>query len=119
MAKCCISRIYLLKKNWNTLGETVRLRSNEFTTEEVLGLKSFLKLLANEYSDMELLSTGIQDKTKATQAIAAAKEFRKIVRECDNAASDRDFKSIIEKYPKTVELLNTFLDSMKDVPDEL
>ena len=87
--------------------------------QEVLGVKSFLKALANEYGDMELLAGGIQDDAMKKTAISNAKEFRRLIRQCDDAASAGDFKKINELYPTTAALLNSVLASMQDVPDEL
>jgi hypothetical protein len=87
--------------------------------QEVLGIKAFLKALANEYGDLELLSGGIQDDTRKKAAITDAKEFRKLIRQCDDAASAGDFNKINKLYPVTAALLNSVLSSMQDVPDEL
>ena len=87
--------------------------------KEVLGLKFFLKQLSNEYYDMELLSTGIVDKAKASEALEIAKGFRKNIRACDDAASAGNIGLITEKYPSTSQQLKTFLELLQDVPDEL
>ena len=97
-----------MKENPDTFGE-----------KEILTSKIFLKQLANEYSDMDLLSRGIIDPAKATEARQIAKEFRKAVRECDDAASKSDLNKIVDLYPTTASLLDKFLSFLQDVPDEL
>ena len=89
------------------------------TEQEILGIKAFLKQLANEYSDMDLLSKGIIDPKQAEEARAVGKEFRKLIRACDDAASEGNLDKILELYPKTADLLNKFLVYLQDVPDEL
>ena len=79
----------------------------------------FLRSLASEYQDMELLSRGIQDSNNAAEAISAAKEFRRLVRDCDDAVSSRDLKKVIELYPKTTELFDKYLGYLQDIPSEL
>ena len=87
--------------------------------QEIQGLKLFLKRLSNEYYDMELLSRGIQDEKLSSEAVAMAKKFRLVIRECDDAASAGDLKKIIELYPQTSELLNKYFSYLQDVPDEV
>lgn len=113
------SKILKYQKDWNNLAATVKSRSAEMSQQEVLGMKAFLKQLANEYRDMQLLGTGITDKDKQQQSMEVAKEFRKIIRECDDAASDNNFNKIMELYPRSAELLDSFLALLQDVPDEL
>ena len=64
--------------------ETVAKRSAEMDQKEVLGLKLFLKQLANEYYDMELLTRGIQDETK----VASAKLVRNVLNITGSLASN-------------------------------
>ena len=78
-----------------------------------------MKQLANEYSDMELLGKGIMDPAKAESAKSIAKNFRKQIRECDDAASEKNFAKILEIYPTTATELKDFLGLMQDVPDEI
>lgn len=68
---------------------------------------------------MDLLSKGIQDEKKVAEAKRIAKEFRKLVRQCDDAASNKEFAKIIQIYPQTSALLNDFLALLQDVPDEI
>ena len=68
---------------------------------------------------MELLGNGIPDAKKADEARRISKDFRKAVRQCDDAASDKNFAKIIEIYPQTASLLNDYLSLLQDVPDEL
>lgn len=68
---------------------------------------------------MELLGNGIPDARKADDARKIAKEFRKEVRLCDDAATDRNFDKILEIYPQTAALINDYLGLLQDVPDEL
>jgi len=113
------TKVLKYQTEWKSLASTIKLRANELSEQEVLGIKAFLKALANEYGDLELLSGGIQDDTRKKAAISDAKEFRKLIRQCDDAASAGDFNKINELYPVTAALLNSVLSSMQDVPDEL
>mmetsp|Transcript_7957 Transcript_7957/g.13209 ORF Transcript_7957/g.13209 Transcript_7957/m.13209 type:complete len:210 (-) Transcript_7957:991-1620(-) len=113
------SKLLKYQTDWKKLSDTIKSRSNEMSEQEVLGIKSFLKSLANEYSDMDLLSTGITDKEKAQEARNTAKEFRKVIRACDDAASDNNLAKITELYPESSNLLNKYLGFLQDVPDEL
>lgn len=101
------------------MADTIKTRNTEIDDNEVLNIKRFLKQLANEYEDMELLGGGIQDESKATDAKRIAKEFRKQIRQCDDAASIRDFNKIVEIYPQSAALLTDFLGLLQDVPDEI
>lgn len=113
------SKLLKYQKEWDTLASSVQVRKSEMDQKEVLGIKFFLKQLANEYYDMDLLSNTIADKEKATAAKALAKEFRSLVRECDDAASDNNLDKLLENYPKTAKQITNFLDLLSDVPDEL
>lgn len=98
---------------------TISERKNELSNKELLGIKGFLKQLANEYSDMELLMRGITDPQKAADAKTIAKDFRKKIRECDDAVGDGNLDKVIELYPTTAKQLTDFLLLLQDVPDEL
>jgi hypothetical protein len=87
--------------------------------KEILAAKAFMKSLANEYRDMELLSTGILDAGKAEEARDTAKAFRKVVRACDDAATNSDMKKVAELYPESASLMDKYLGFLQDVPDEL
>jgi hypothetical protein len=86
---------------------------------EVLDTKAFLRQLSNEYLDMEYLSKSIADKTKASDAINVAKEFRNTVRSAEKAMSDRNFPAVLEFYGQSNNLINQYLADLQDVPDEL
>lgn len=86
---------------------------------EVANIKYFMKDLMNSYQDMMLLANGVTDKDKSAQAKEIAKEFRVNIRECDKAATSKDFEVINSMYPKTKQEIADFLDLLRDVPDEL
>lgn len=87
--------------------------------KELMAIKVFLKQLANEYNDLIVLSNGIVDGEKRTQAKDLAKVFRVQIRECDDAVSAGNLGKILENYPVTAKELNTFLEFLQDVPDEI
>ena len=54
----CFTTIYLniiVQSDWTKLADTIKTRNTEIDENEVLNIKRFLKQLANEYEDMELL----------------------------------------------------------------
>ena len=87
--------------------------------EEWLNIKIFLKRLANEYYDMELLSKSIMDKEKAKEALTYAQQVRTKARECDDAISAKNYDKIIEVSPTMDKLFQNFFSALNDVPDEL
>eukprot|EP01031_Cornospumella_fuschlensis_P028975 gene28975-34967_t len=112
-------KVLKYQKDWDKLAETIKVRKDEFSDREVLDIKVFFKQLANEYTDMELLSKSITDKGKASQALEIAKQFRKAARECDDATSQRQFDKVLDLYKTSSGLLNNYLSLLQDVPDEL
>ena len=119
MTTLCESNANRVQSDWATLAQTIGDRRSELSDQEVLGIKAFLKQLANEYGDMKLLSRGIVDTDKAEHALSIAREFRQTIRKCDDAASDRDFDKILELYPRSAQMLVDYLEALQDVPDEL
>ena len=113
------SKVLKYQSEWDKLAGSIKARASEIDEKETQGIKIFLKQLANEYGDLELLSKGILDPTKAETAKSLAKTFRKQIRECDDAASDRNFAKILEIYPSTATELKDFLELLQDVPDEI
>jgi len=113
------SKVLKYQSEWNKLADSINTRGSEMSDVEILNIKYFLKQLANEYYDMELLSKGIPEPEKATLAKSLGKEFRLKIRECDDAASKGDLAKIVGIYPSTAKLLNDFLVLLQDVPDEL
>lgn len=113
------SKLVKYQSDWRTVADTVRTRKDSMDDKEKLNIKFFLKQLANEYYDMDLLSNSIGDKSKADQAKLIAKDFRVLVRSCDDAVSAGNLGKIDELYPKTSEQLNEFFALMSDVPDEI
>ena len=107
------------KNEWEKLSSTVKARGDEMKQDETLAIKLFLKQLANEYNDIERLSKGILDPQKSDRGIAIGKQFRKLIRECDDAVSKGDLNKIIENYPVSNKLLTEFIELLQDVPDEL
>lgn len=101
------------------MADVIKQRKNDLTNDEVVSAKTFMKQLANEYEDMMFLSNGISDKDNQEKARSYAKDLRTLVRECDRAASKRDFDYIIDTYPKTAADLDDFFAQMQDIPDEL
>jgi len=45
----------IVQSDWTKLADTIKTRNTEIDENEVLNIKRFLKQLANEYEDMELL----------------------------------------------------------------
>jgi hypothetical protein len=68
---------------------------------------------------MNLLSKSITDPQKNEEAKKVIIEFRKKIRECDDAASDNNISKVLDLYPYTASLLNNFLTLLQDVPDEI
>lgn len=99
--------------------EVIKQRKNELTNDELVSAKTFIKQLANEYEDLMFLSNGIADSEKQAKARSSAKDLRTLLRECDRAATKRDFDYIIDTYPKTAADLDDFFAQMQDIPDEL
>jgi hypothetical protein len=79
----------------------------------------FLKQLANEFYDMDLLSKTINDPIKQKEAKEIAKTFRLQIRECDDAAGKGNIAKVIENYPVTSKELKDFFGLMQDIPDEI
>ena len=115
------SKLLKYQSDWDKLAGNIKARQTDIegSEQETQGIKIFLKQLANEYGDMELLGQGILDKDKSTQAIAIAKTFRKQIRECDDAASVKNFAKVLEIYPTTAAELKDFIGLMQDIPDEI
>ena len=113
------SKVVKFQKDWDALAKSVESRGNQMDDKEILAIKLFLKQLANEYYDMDLLVSGVLDPKKAAEAKAIAKDFRSLIRQCDDAASDGNLKKILEVYPKTSAELKDFLALLQDVPDEI
>ena len=119
------SKLLKYKSEWTKLADTVKNRVASTSTDtkiddkEITGIKIFLKQLANEYYDMDLLSKGIVDSTKVARAKEIAKDFRAKIRECDDSASNGNLNKIVENYPITSGEIQEFIDLMNDVPDEL
>ncbi|KAJ1431610.1 hypothetical protein B484DRAFT_430215 [Ochromonadaceae sp. CCMP2298] len=113
------SKILKYQGDWKKLAATITSRPTEMDDKEILAAKAFMKSLANEYRDMELLSTGIMDKDKAQEARDTAKEFRKVVRACDDAATDSNMKKVAELYPESALLMDKYLGFLQDIPADL
>eukprot|EP01038_Epipyxis_sp_PR26KG_P014936 gene14936-20092_t len=113
------SKVIKFKNDWKQVIETIKSRQSDLTDVEVQNIKIFLKQLANEYGDMDLLSRSITDQDKAVKARTIAKDFRKQIRACDDAISEKQFNKVIEVYPATEKQLTEYLDLLSDVPDEI
>ena len=113
------SKLLKYQKEWTKLAENMKSRTVQMDDKEIVGTKLFLKQLANEYNDMNLLARGILDSSKAEKAKEIAKDFRVKVRECDDAMTDGNTNKIIENYPITSSEIAEFLELLSDVPDEL
>ena len=113
------SKLLKYQKEWTKLADNMKSRTVKMDDKEIVGTKLFLKQLANEYSDMNLLAKGIQDPVKSDKAKEIAKDFRVKIRECDDAVIDGDTSKIIENYPITNSEIAEFLELLSDVPDEL
>ena len=113
------SKLLKYQKEWTKLADNMKTRTVKMDDKEIVGTKLFLKQLANEYNDMNLLAKGIQDPSKSEKAKEIAKDFRVKIRECDDAVIDGDTSKIIENYPITSSEIAEFLELLSDVPDEL
>eukprot|EP00607_Mallomonas_marina_P008146 CAMPEP_0182425110 /NCGR_PEP_ID=MMETSP1167-20130531/11439_1 /TAXON_ID=2988 /ORGANISM="Mallomonas Sp, Strain CCMP3275" /LENGTH=171 /DNA_ID=CAMNT_0024605475 /DNA_START=126 /DNA_END=641 /DNA_ORIENTATION=- len=113
------SKVQKFQADWKTVANSVKERGDKMDTKEILNIKAFLKQLANEYYDLDLLTQSISDPVKVNQAKSLAKEFRVKIRECDDSATAGSLQKINENYPVTNKLLNDFLVLLQDVPDEL
>jgi hypothetical protein len=108
-----------MQGEWDKLANSIKSRQAEIDEKEIQGIKIFLKQLANEYYDMELVGKGILDPAKAEKAKEIATVFRKQIRECDDAASAGKLERIVELYPTTAGELKDFFALLQDVPDEI
>lgn len=113
------SKILKYQNDWLKLADAVKERGSSMDQKEILGIKVFLKQLANEYYDMELLASGIIDKETGIKAKSIAKDFRSKIRECDDALNNGNIEKISQIYPETSKELSDFLLLLQDVPDEL
>ena len=113
------SKLLKYQKEWTKLAENMKSRTVQMDDKEIVGTKLFLKQLANEYNDMNLLSKGILDTNKAEKAKGIAKDFRTRVRDCDDAMTNGDTSKIIDNYPITNNEINEFLELLSDVPQDL
>jgi hypothetical protein len=113
------SKILKYQMEWKKLADNLSSRNYKMDDSEITGTKIFLKQLANEYYDMELLTKSISDTQKAAKAKEIAKDFRIKIRECDDEASNGNIAKIGENYPITSSEISQFLDLLRDVPDEL
>ena len=113
------SKLIKYQNEWNKVANSVKTRGNDMDLKEQLGLKQFLKQLANEYYDMELLTKGIVDTNKKEQAKLIATDFRTKIRECDDAITDGNINKITDIYPVTSKELKDFFLLLQDIPDEL
>lgn len=113
------SKVLKFESDWKKVADSLAARDYKIDEKEVTNVKLFLKQLANEYYDMELLTKGIVEEAKVTKAKEIMKDFRAKVRECDDAASAGNLAKIGENYPITSSELSQFLDLLRDVPDEL
>ena len=111
--------MFCLQGEWDKLAGSVKDRVKDVDEKEVLSIKVFLKQLANEFYDMELLAKSINDPVKQKDAKEIAKQFRLEIRECDDAAGNGNVAKLIELYPKTSTELKDFFGLMQDVPDEI
>ena len=112
-------KVIKYQKDWDKVGESVLKRGSEMEETEIQTIKIFLKQMANEYGDMELLSRGISGEKDKADAIKIAKNLRLTFREMDNALSDKNIKKVSEGYPTTRDKISEFLKYLQDVPDEL
>ena len=112
-------KVIKYQKDWKLLVDALRPRVAEVESKEALNIKTFLKQLANEYYDLEVLSKSISDPAKAKLAMDLAKDFRAQMRANDDAASAGNIQKIVDSYPSTAKDLQDFLDLTSDVPDEI
>jgi len=114
------SKVRKYQKDWDKLADSVKTRGNDMDDKEKLGIKLFLKQLSNEYYDMELLTTGVVDADKKSQAISVAKDLRAKVRAIDDSITvGASLDKFQELYPETKKELSQFFELLQDVPDEL
>ena len=113
------NKLLKYQKDWKVLTDSVSKRKDEVDEKEKLNIKQFLKGLANEYYDMDLLSKSISDPDKKAKAIEVAKEFRTTIRSCDDALTNGGVDKLIDIYPSSAKYLVDFFDLLNDVPDEL
>jgi len=112
-------KVIKYQKDWKLLAEGLRPRVAEVDSKEALNIKTFLKQLANEYYDLEILSKSISDPAKAKVAMELAKDFRAQMRANDDAATAGNIQKIVDSYPSTAKDLQDFLDLTSDIPDEI
>lgn len=113
------SKLLKYQSEWNKLNNALSNREYKLEENEIVPTKLFLKQLANEYYDMELLSNGIIDKSKLNKAKDISKDFRSKIRQIDDEISKGNYNIINANYKITSVELSDFLDLLRDVPDEL
>jgi len=107
------------QSDFKLLAGSVEKRKSEVDQKEILNIKQFLKGLANEYYDMDLLSKSITDTSKREKAVQVAKDFRTTIRACDDALTAGGVDDLLAKYPQGAQYLVDFFELLNDVPDEL
>ena len=112
-------KLVKFQKDLDNVADSVKKRGSEMDNMEIQQLKIFMKQLANEYSDMEFLSRGINSEKDRDTAKSVGKSLREEAREVDKALSDGKTSILTDKYPAMKKQIADFFALLSDVPDEL
>jgi hypothetical protein len=111
-------RLLKTQKAWAELGEAVRRRGKEFSEDEWRNSRLALRQTYQQSDDMDFLIPSVQ-KDRRDKALGLAKRFRQIMRDMDNPVRANDVEGFLVMHADAAATLQTFLEQLQDVPEEL
>jgi hypothetical protein len=119
------TRIYLLAHlfpsvyNAQVIQKRISDSSSEMDKKEWDNVGRFLRRIYATGDDLKGIGAGIYDSAKKKQADAAIAEIRKLAKSADPSVNARDGKGVVAILDKVNSEIDTFLDLLKDIPDEI
>lgn len=106
------------KADWAKLGGTVESRGNDLSKEEWSNIAQFLRPLYQVGDDMKIISGGM-DSGKKKEAETIISEFQTLIKQADGPTRSQDASAFIKINKRSGELMDNFMDLLRDVPDEI
>ena len=113
------SRVLRLKSDLQSVKKRVATAANEIDNKEWDNISKFLRQAYSTGDDMKTVASGIADKDRQKRANDDIELLRKYAQAGDISVTKRDGNGFVAIADKMIALVDDFLDSLSDVPDEL
>jgi len=113
------SRVVRLKSDLKGVRDRVSSSGSDLDKKEWDNIGQFLRIAYSTGDDMKAVAAGVSNPDNKKRALEDVDQLRKYAQAGDIPVNKKDASGFVAIADKMIGLVNDFLDSLSDVPDEI